>query len=39
MKTIYMDNAASTKMDEKAADVMTDFMRKNYDRCFKPILS
>ncbi len=30
MKTIYMDNAASTKMDEKAADVMTDFMRKNY---------
>ncbi len=30
MKTIYLDNAASTKMDDAAIEVMTNFMRNDY---------
>jgi len=30
VKTIYLDNAASTKMDDAIIEVMTNFMRNNY---------
>ncbi len=30
MRTIYMDNAASSKIDDKVVDIMADFMKNNY---------